>query len=40
MNDFWGFVSTYKADITAFFEALVAFFKAAYANLTEENAAE
>ena len=40
MNDFFKFVETYKADITAFFEALIAFVKAAFAKLNEEDAAE
>lgn len=35
MNDFFGFVETYKADITAFFEALIGFLKTAFAKLGE-----
>ena len=39
MDKFWGFVRTYEADIKAFFEAIVALFKAAFAKLNEEEAA-
>lgn len=35
MNDFFGFVETYKDDIAAFFEALVAWVKALVAKLSE-----
>ena len=40
MNDFFKFVETYKDDLKAFFDAIVAFVKAAFAKLNEENAAE
>lgn len=39
MNDFFGFVTTYKDDIAAFFEALVAWIKALIAKINEDNAA-
>ena len=35
MNDFFSFVETYKEDIAAFFEALVAWIKALVAKLSE-----
>lgn len=38
MNDFWGFVETYKADLVAFVEALVAWVKALAAKLGEDEA--
>ena len=38
MNDFFKFVETYKEDITAFFEALVAWIKALVAKLNEDDA--
>lgn len=40
MDDFLGFVETYKDDIVAFFEALVAWIKALVAKLNEDDAAE